>query len=117
MCLKFKTAYSPPLVGVLDPTRGSPSTPATTTSAFALVDTVRLERLVFYLWRLLLQPLASSIVFGSREFASTTSHHDIGDFYYAPRKTFAASATNPGQERLWRDHGGLVEPDGFVRCS
>ena len=63
---------------------------ATTASAFAIVDSVQLEGA----WHRLLR------------------NHDDDDFDYDPQRTFAPSATNPGQEGLGRDHGRLAEPGG-----
>jgi hypothetical protein len=59
--------------------------------AFGLIDTVWLEGLAVYLDDFYTSPSSSSTQFGSR-----------------------GSATNPGQEELWRDHGGLARPGGQV---
>jgi len=59
-------------------TRGARCLPsATTTSAFALVDTVRLEGLAIHIWQRLLQPSPSSLQFDSSGSPST-----FGDDYF-----------------------------------
>jgi len=117
-------------------TRGARHPPlATTPSAFALVDIVRLEGLALYSGDddFSLRQSRHDSTPGTRLLPSATTasafaivdsvqlegawhrllrNHDDDDFDYDPQRTFAPSATNPGQEGLGRDHGRLAEPGG-----